>query len=267
MRHGTRVRRINPFSRHCTGLVFLLVLFFLITTAAAQDETLFPEAPGSLQSGVRVLIIPVVETTLSSEIASRIEEILVDFGRSFKRSQDLIVFDCDVYQAELDKARAEFEEARKTLEVNRRLETLQSISELEVAVAAARMDMAEAEQDLREIQVRKCRLKAPFSGRVVKKEVNAFEYVTPGQPLLRIIDDKNLHLQLFVPSRWLKWIKEDVRFRVRMDETGKSYQARVTTLGSRVDPVSQTLEIRGMIEGTHPELLAGMSGTARFKVP
>ena len=46
----------------------------------------------------------------------------------------------------LEKARAEFEQARKTLEVTRRLESLQSISELEVAVAEARMDMTRAEQ-------------------------------------------------------------------------------------------------------------------------
>ena len=96
---------------------------------------------------------------------------------------------------------------------------------------------------------------------------NRYEYVTPGQPLLQVIDDLNLHLQLLVSSRWLKWLKEGALFQVRIDETGKGYRAVVTTIGARVDPVSQTMEIRGTIEGNHPELLAGMSGTARFSLP
>jgi hypothetical protein len=52
-----------------------------------------------------------------------------------------------------------------------------------------------------------------------------------------------------------------------MDETGKTYQASVTRLGARVDAASQSLEIAAVIEGEHPELLAGMSGLARFDVP
>ncbi|OQX25722.1 MAG: hypothetical protein BWK80_14085 [Desulfobacteraceae bacterium IS3] len=216
-------------------------------------------------TSIRVLVLPLVETTLSGEIAARIEKIRVDVGERFKAGQELVVFDCEIYRAQLEKAKAEWEEARKTFEVNQRLNALRSVSELEMTVSESRMARAKAEILLREVQVKKCAVKAPFSGRVVKRKANPFEYVSPGQPLLEVIDDVHLTLQLLVPSRWLAQIKKGSRFRVHIDETGKDYKAQVTTVGARIDPVSQSIEIRAEIEGNHPELLAGMSGTAYWE--
>ena len=50
-----------------------------------------------------------------------------------------------------------------------------------------------------------------------------------------------------------------------IDETGKTYSAKVTALNARVDAVAQTVELEGRIDGKPAELLAGMTGTARFK--
>jgi multidrug resistance efflux pump len=148
--------------------------------------------------------------------------------------------------------------------VNQRLEGLGSISELEVAVAAANVDKAKAEVSLHRIQAGKCVIRAPFDGRVVKREAHPHEFVEPGMPLLEILDNRDLDLQIYVPSGWLKWIQPTTRFQVHIDEVGKDYTAQVHILGAKVDPVSQTLEIRARIDGHHPELLAGMSGTASF---
>ncbi len=225
------------------------------------------DAPQPDNPNIRVLLVPLVETVLSGEIAARIEKITVRIGDRFKAGQDLVVFDCDMYHNQLRKAKAELEEAQKTLEVNQRLEKLQSVSQLEISVSRARAEGASAEVALRRTQVGKCSIKAPFTGRVVKVRANSFEYVSPGQPLLEVLDDIHLNLQLYVPSKRLKWPKKDTKFSVHIDESGKDYTARVSSLGARLDPVSQTLEIRAEVEGQNPELLAGMSGTAQFGIP
>ena len=255
------------FPKHHLSVVslFLGIAFFVVFTGPSADVSA-AEPAWNNESNVRVLLVPKVETVLSGEIHARIQHIDVDIGDSFERGQDLVLFDCEMYRAELSKARAELAEADKTHEINKRLEVYKSVSELDLAVSVTRMDRAKAEVALREAQVGKCILTAPFSGRVLKRQAQPFEYVAPGQPLLEIIDDVHLSLQLFVPSKWLRWIKPKNRFSVRIDETGKQYSAAITVLGARVDPVSQSLEVRAEIEGQHPELLAGMSGTARFKV-
>lgn len=237
-----------------------LLAFGLLVLAA-------PAVAPAADHEVRALLIPRQETVLAAETSGRVDRITVDMGQRFDRGQALVVVDSGVPRARRRMAQAELEEARHTYQSNRELERLQSVSAVEVAVSRARMQRAEAEVALQEHQIDRCTVTAPFAGRVVRREVQPFAFVTPGQPLLEIVDDRTPELQLLVPSSWIRWLEEGTSFRLRVDETGGEYRARVAAVGARVDPVSQTLEARARLEGNHPELLAGMSGTAVFAPP
>jgi hypothetical protein len=77
--------------------------------------------------------------------------------------------------------------------------------------------------------------------------------VTPGQPLLDLVRSGVLLLKLNVPSRWTSGLKIDQDFEVTVDETGKTYPARVQRINSRIDPVSQTIELEAaMLRPVHP---------------
>jgi multidrug resistance efflux pump len=86
--------------------------------------------------------------------------------------------------------------------------------------------------------------------------------VTPGEPMLDLVKSGPLRLRVNVPSKLLGKLKIGSMFEVTIDETGKTYQASVAAINSRVDSVSQTVEIEGLMAESFPELLAGMSGTA-----
>ncbi len=219
------------------------------------------------QKPIRALLTPLVESSLSSQIAGRIESISVQNGERFKQGDTLIEFDCTIQKAQLQKARAELEAVRKRHEANLKLQEFKSIGDLDVAISAAEVDKAKAEYALVKAQVSMCTIAAPFNGRVIKRIARPYESVGQGQTLIDILDDSKLKVELYVPSRWLLWLKEGTEFTVHIDETGKDYPARVTSLGARVDAVSQSIEITAFISGSHPELLSGMSGDARFKVP
>jgi len=117
------------------------------------------------------------------------------------------------------------------------------------------------------VTVSKCSLNAPFSGRVAKTYVEPHEYVTQGKPLLEVVNTKQLEVKLIVPSRWLTWLVRGKRFSIHVDDLNRNYAARVTRLGARIDPVSQTVSLAGEIEGSPSELLPGMSGWAIFALP
>lgn len=216
---------------------------------------------------IRALLTPLVESSLSSQIAGRIEKISVQNGERFKQGDILIEFDCTIQKAQLQKARAELQATRKRHEANLKLQEYKSIGDLDVAISAAEVDKARAEYALVKAQVGMCTIDAPFNGRVIKRIARPYESVNQGQALIEILDDSELKVELYVPSRWLLWLKQETEFTVRIDETGKTYPARITSLGARVDAVSQSIEITAVISGNHPELLAGMSGEARFQVP
>ena len=51
---------------------------------------------------------------------------------------------------------------------------------------------------------------------------------------------------------------------VYIDEIQKEFNATVSGIGANVDPVSQTIQLKGAITDASPALLAGMSGRVLF---
>lgn len=216
---------------------------------------------------IRVQLSALQQTLLSAEIAARIASLPFKEGDAFKAGQLLVSFDCALFRAQLAKADAATEAARQTLKVNRRLAELGSISTLEVDQAAGKAKESEAEAAAMRVTVSKCAIAAPYSGRVAKLHVEPFQYVQQGKPIVEILDSQKLEVKLIVPSKWLAWLNKDTRFDIHVDELNRDYKARVTRLGARIDPVSQSVSLAGEVDGAHPELLSGMSGWASFTPP
>jgi len=251
--------------RTLATFTFLLASILCGANAVSQEGE-ESSATAGLKT-IRALLTPKVESTLSSQIAGRIKKISVENGEQFRKGDRLIEFDCTIERAQLMKARAELLATRKTHEANLQLQEYKSISELDVAISAAEVEKAKAEVDLVGARFGMCRVNAPFDGRVIKRIAKPYASVSQGQALIDILDDSELKVELYVPSHWLSWLKSDTEFTVHIDETGKSYPAQLTSLGARVDAVSKSIEITATIKGSHPELLAGMSGSAHFLIP
>lgn len=203
-------------------------------------------------------------TILSSEMPAKIIQLNVQEGERFKQGDLLVAFNCAEQQAQLKKAQAIVQATEKTYEVNARLAKLNSMSPLELDMAAAEVAKAKADIALMGAILQKCTITAPFSGRVAERLVQRYQYVTPGTPILDILDDSQLEITVLVPSNWLKWLKPGVEFKVFLEETQHEYSAKVKMVGARIDAVSQSIKMTGVITGKSDGLLAGMSGKAIF---
>lgn len=228
----------------------------------AQAQT--PPLPPQGEYVVRVLVTPQMETTLSSPVLGRIRSINVTLGAAFEKGKLLVRFYCDEQAARVAIGVAEVAAARENHEAKLRLQGLQSAAEIEVALAAAALEKARAQLALYRTQAAECIVRAPFTGRAAKIHVKPHQSVTAGQPLIDIVSEDPPKLRLNVPSRWLAWLAVGRTFTVTIDETYRSYQARVTAINARVDAASQSVEIEGVVTKPGPELLPGMSGTALF---
>jgi membrane fusion protein (multidrug efflux system) len=206
-------------------------------------------------------------TTLSSEASARIDHIATRVGEHFKKGDLLIVFDCVTQRAQVARAKAVATQAEKTAAINQRLASLKSIGQLELDVSRAEVEKARADLAIADAAASKCEIAAPFNGITVEQKAQEFQLATPGQPLLEILDDRSLEIELIAPSRWLNWLKPGYAFQVHIEETDKTYPAEITRVGGRVDPVSQTIKVFGEIRGDAAELMAGMSGRANIPPP
>jgi RND family efflux transporter MFP subunit len=242
------------------------------STAIAQTTPArpAPQKPAALsleQQDIRAQLAPRNYTTLAAEIGAKVSRITVKPGQAFKSGQMLVSLDCSLQNAQRARAQAELEGAQKTHAVNKRLQELDAVGKLEYATSEQSTLKARAELDYANATLAKCKISAPFSGRVAEQKAREQQFVQPGQPLLEILDDSSLDLDFLVPSKWLAWLKAGQSFKVAIDENGQSYPARITRLGARIDPVSQSVTVAAVIDGHFPELIAGMSGRVLLAPP
>lgn len=211
-----------------------------------------------------MLVLPSGETTLASPVPGRISMLHVGLGLPFREGAVLVTLDCQEPQARLGMAKADLAGATDQYEAKLRMQGLDQASDVEVSLAASAVAKAKAQIDLYNFQISQCSIRAPWSGNTAKLHVRSHMTVTAGQPLLDLVRAGVLYLKLNVPSRWISDLKMDQAFEVTIDETGKTYPAKVRRINSRIDPVSQTIELEATMLKTYRELLPGMSGFAQF---
>jgi membrane fusion protein (multidrug efflux system) len=228
---------------------------------APKPEAAKPEAP----SEIAALILASEETVLSSQMAGRIRRVNVGLGDEVKSGAPLIEFDCGEQRAQLDAAEADYRGARETHVARLKLQSLGAAGELEVTVAAAMADKARSQVMLRRSQLAYCSVASPFRGRVARLRVKSSESVQSGQPLVDVVNPSVLKAQIFVPAAWIVWLRPGALVTISANN-GQSFPARVSKLNSRVDGVSQQLELEALIENGDG-LFPGMIGVATFNPP
>jgi RND family efflux transporter MFP subunit len=215
-------------------------------------------------NAVRGVVKPSEEAVISSELQARVKRMPFRDGQWFKKGNLLVEFDCAKYWAELAAAKAELEAREKTAVNNQELAKLHGIGQLEVEVSEAEVKQAKAAVRSANVAVRHCKITAPFSGRVVKTLVNPHESVNPYDEVMSVLNDKTFEIELILPSTSLRWVTKKSTFKFFIDETQELYLAEVVEIGARVDPVSQTIRVFGKFKEQPKQVLAGMSGSARF---
>ena len=235
-------------------------LLILVAPAQAQRYALD-------RMEMRAQLSPQRYTTLSAELGAKINKIAVKEGERIHAGQTLIEFDCVLQSAQLDKAQAQLASAENNYAGNQRLASLNAVGQVELRNTEAEVMKARADVSYLRATLDKCRIAAPYDGRAGEQKAREQQFVQAGQPLLEVLDDTTLELELIVPSRWLKWFKTGYRFQVAIDETGKNYPVKLLRTAARADPVSQSIKAVAVIDGNYPELLAGMSGRVLLKAP
>lgn len=216
---------------------------------------------------IRAQLSPRRFTTLAAEIGAKVSRVPLPEGAPFRQGQVLVQFDCTLQQAQLARAEAVVMAADTAWQANSKLVELNSVGKVELDTSKAELLKSRAELAANRAIAGKCQVVAPFAGRIAEQKVREQQYAQPGQPLLEIIDDSTLELEFIVPSKWLAWARQGVGFKVTIDETGKTYPAKVQRVGARVDPVSQSVKLTAVIDGRFSELVAGMSGRVLMVPP
>ena len=212
----------------------------------------------------RALVVASQEAVLSSELAARIENIAVKEMQRFKKGDLLIQFDCSLYEAQKDVVSANANSAFIKVESDEQMFQMRTIGKYDLELSKSEYEKAKAELLIAELNLERCKISAPFDGAVEEILVNTFETIQPQVELMKIIQTDVLELEMVVSSEWISWLTIGHPIVVYIDEIQKEFNATVSGIGANVDPVSQTIQLKGTITDASPALLAGMSGRVLF---
>lgn len=239
--------------REVKYFILAVCLFHISSLALAQEYS------------VRGVIVPGAQARLSVELAGKIIYAPYKAGDLFKEGDPLVRLDCGLYEQQSAKVLAELRSNDLRYENNRALLNTNSIGQAELLLSQLELEKSSAEYRMTQLNVQRCVIKAPWTGKVVELSAFEHEFVQSGQEVLKIVASEPLEILILAPAQWLSWLKIGQSFSLTLDENSDVIAAHVDVIGAVIDPVSQTVELRAHISESN-RLLPGMSGNALFRL-
>ncbi|NLF56331.1 MAG: efflux RND transporter periplasmic adaptor subunit, partial [Candidatus Hydrogenedens sp.] len=105
-------------------------------------------------------------------------------------------------------------------------------------------EQAQAMLEMHEAQLRHQVIRAPISGIVTNRILQAGMLVSPGMPAFTVVDPESYVLPISVPEKELSRLSEGQEARVRVDSIeGRELTARVRRINPSMDPLSGTVKV------------------------
>lgn len=106
-------------------------------------------------------------------------------------------------------------------------------------------------------------LRTPIGGIVSNVSVKMGSYVDVSTPVAEVVDNSQLHLDLFVYEKDLPKLKnnQSIHFTVT-NNPGKEYDAQIFSLGSTFEDESKAVSVHAQVKGDKTGLIDGMNVTA-----
>jgi membrane fusion protein (multidrug efflux system) len=250
--------------KNCLALASLFVMFSVLSHAQGAEEFSDALLPGLQSNVVRAQLVPLRKGAFSAGISAIVDRVYVLEGEQVEKGTLLLSLDCDALDAGRTVAQARIQSADAKLTVNRELLKLNSVGPLEVQLNEAELQIAKGELDRVIASIKHCDLRAPFSGAITMRSVEAHQFVAEGDPLLELVSREQLEVRMLMPSTSLSWLRVDTQFSMLVEELNAPMTGKIVRVGGAVDPVSLTIQVFGRLQQSDSRLLPGMSGRVQF---
>ncbi|HRO46730.1 efflux RND transporter periplasmic adaptor subunit [Agriterribacter sp.] len=110
-------------------------------------------------------------------------------------------------------------------------------------------------------------IKSPISGEVSDVKVEMGSYVDFSTAVARIVDNSQLHLDLFVYEKDIPKLKNNQLIHFTLtNNPGKEYDAQIYSLGSSFEGESKAVTVHAKVQGDKTGLIDGMTITAAISL-
>ncbi|MBI3560243.1 MAG: efflux RND transporter periplasmic adaptor subunit [Gammaproteobacteria bacterium] len=209
----------------------------------------------------------VQQATVSAQVSGRITEIAVDVDDFVQKGSVIIKLRDKEQQAAYNAAKARFDEAQA--EYSRISDVFKRglVAKAVLDSADAKLKSSQAALDQANETLENTRIRAPYSGIVVKRLVQVGEMAQVGMPLISGLSLEKLRAVVELPQSLIYDVRKYKRAWVM---TGKDQQTKLAatslTISSSADPQSHTFTIKLNLPAGDHGVYPGMSSRALFMV-
>jgi len=203
---------------------------------------------------------------ITSKSANTVTAIRFTEGQRVAAGAVLVELDRAQAAAALAEAEANLTEARNQFNRGRELSVTQALSkaqldQLETAVKTGESRVAAARSRLSDTVIR-----APFAGRTGFRRVSLGGLVNPGAVITTLDDSSIIKLEFTVPQSFLKDLSLGLPIEARAEGLGERvFAGKVTTIDSRIDPVSRSIAVRAELPNADGALRPGLFMSVRLR--
>jgi membrane fusion protein (multidrug efflux system) len=255
------------------------------TSAAADPIVKVPLVTVENQTAPQLLEVtgsvkPDQASMVASNIAGRTLAIMVDVGSRVKQGDPLIRLDtsnaqlsAQQVQAQLAGAKAQWTMANTDCQRAQQLLDKGAITKQEfdretTSCTAAQQNVAAVQAQANQVgkQITDGVVRAPFTGVVAQKKVEVGEWVAPGTPVVQLIDDDPLKVDVSVPESAAPYVKEGQD--VELDAVAfpkQRFHAKITKVGVAMTEMPRALVCEATIDPGTP-LKSGMFVTVKVEL-
>ncbi len=184
------------------------------------------------------------EVDIVARTSGPIEELRTEEGRVVSKGQLLARIEDDEIRAQVEIGRVSLEETRLNFERAERLYGIQLLSPEEYEQAKSRFETARAQYQGNQLQLGYTEIRAPFSGRIVARYIDAAQQVATGTPLFRLSDFDPLLCPVQIPERELPRLAVGQAAYLTVEAwPDERFDAKVLRISPVIDAASGTIKV------------------------
>jgi membrane fusion protein, multidrug efflux system len=247
-----------------TGLGSLLLCLLLPQFVAAQPE------PGVIVSEAVVKPFPLSAEALGNananeavdirpQITAAVVEILFEEGQRVERGEVLLRLESSEPLAQLAEARAALVDSESQYRRASELFKTRVVAESQLEQLEAQRDADRAAVNAAQARLDHTVIRAPFAGQLGLRRVSIGSIVSPATVITTLDDISSIKLDFNVPEVFLARLEPGLTVTAHSAAwPDLRFSGQVTTIDTRVDPVSRTVTVRAMLPNEDGRLRPGM---------
>ena len=202
---------------------------------------------------------------ITASVTDVVQELLFDDGQTVEAGAVLAILDKAEEEADLRAAQAILSERRLAFQRAQELESRQFAATAQLDERRAALLEAEAAIQAIEARIANRVILAPFGGVVGIRDISPGALVEPGDLITTLDDLSVIKLDFTVPAVFLPTLERGLPIVAKASAFGgREFTGEISSVGTRVDPVTRSITARALIPNPDEALRPGLLMTVEL---